>query len=144
MILRRRPEAFEHDLVVLLVYHKCCLTPRAKAAGARFVLVNAWNEWAEGMVLEPSAQWGYSYLEALLRAKAIAREVRCEDPDFKRHVQEPRRKSGGVRANTGTRGGQRGNTAEKEEDTRVVRGKRRRTAGGTAEKRENHVKHGAG
>jgi len=53
------PEIFRGQLELLVnsVLHK--------AREERVVFINAWNEWAEGMYLEPDVKFGHGYLQAV-------------------------------------------------------------------------------
>jgi len=43
----------------------------------RFVVINSWNEWAEGMAIEPSDVYGYQWLEVIQRVKHKIQRISC-------------------------------------------------------------------
>jgi lipopolysaccharide biosynthesis protein/glycosyltransferase involved in cell wall biosynthesis len=59
------PRLFQEWLEILIAQ-----TKRALPRDRRFVVVNAWNEWAEGTHLEADTRYGYAYLNAVGRALA--------------------------------------------------------------------------
>jgi hypothetical protein len=57
----------------------------ARTPADRIVLINAWNEWAEGAHLEPDLKYGRAYLEAT--ARAVGLDVR--PPPAEAAAQQP-------------------------------------------------------
>lgn len=68
---------FIYDFVQMLIYESCCQDPADQERGGKFMMVNAWNEWGEGNVLEPSNVLGYTYLKAVQEARSIERRIAC-------------------------------------------------------------------
>lgn len=59
------PEKFEDCLKKLMAV-------RRMDATNDFIIINAWNEWGEGAMLEPTKHFGYGYLEAVKNALSTA------------------------------------------------------------------------
>lgn len=75
-------ERFRKSLHAALYYESCCCEvdvggPRRKGEDDRFVLINAMNEWAEGMALEPSDVYGRTFLEAIRDTKRQLSRNQC-------------------------------------------------------------------
>jgi hypothetical protein len=51
-----------------------------KPGGDKLVVINAWNEWAEGNHLEPCQKWGRAYLEATRDALTSVRKLSSVAP----------------------------------------------------------------
>ena len=62
------PSRFRHWL-------KHCIAERVPQAYRQEVFLNAWNEWGEKAVLEPSHQYGHAYLDVLREQVAVEDQV---------------------------------------------------------------------
>ena len=69
---------FCFDLVQTMMYERCCQNPAARVQGGNLVFVNAWNEWGEGTVLEPTATTGDRYIKAVAKARKITNKIGCD------------------------------------------------------------------
>lgn len=74
--------AFETNLQAALYYESCCFDDKARKTSDRFLVINAMNEWAEGMALEPSNVYGRKFLEAIRRTKQTLQTSRCHMKDL--------------------------------------------------------------
>lgn len=61
VLINNSPEVFQEYVVKLL--------KKAKRHEDEFIVINAWNEWGEGMHLEPDEKNGYAYLQGVCKAK---------------------------------------------------------------------------
>jgi hypothetical protein len=59
ILMNATPDAFARRLRVVLE------SMRTESNELPLLMINAWNEWAEGMALEPSRRYGHGFLEAL-------------------------------------------------------------------------------
>jgi len=57
----RTPDLFKRHLRDA----RCLLENSTKSSGPKAALVEAWNEWGEGSYIEPHAEFGFGYLDAL-------------------------------------------------------------------------------
>eukprot|EP00980_Cylindrotheca_fusiformis_P016514 scaffold4927_cov105-Cylindrotheca_fusiformis.AAC.1 len=78
-------ERFRKSLHAALYYEACCFLSSSDIPSKeqqqdddRFVLINAMNEWAEGMALEPSDVYGRRFLEAIQATKQSVSLQKCE------------------------------------------------------------------
>ena len=68
---------FRESLKAAMHYESCCLHRGGAQNDDRFIIVNAWNEWAEGMTLEPSDVYGRQFLETVRGVKKEIIRVGC-------------------------------------------------------------------
>eukprot|EP01040_Poterioochromonas_malhamensis_P004194 gene4194-4489_t len=81
-------ESFEVDLINTMYYERCCFSPDVRSKSGKFITINAWNEWGEGQVLEPSEQEGYSYLRAVRRIKNKMNHIGCDARAYKHLMKQ--------------------------------------------------------
>ena len=68
------------DSLYAAVYYETCCRPTQLAASTdntKFVMINAWNEWAEAMALEPSDVYGTGFLQAIRDTKDKVLQQGC-------------------------------------------------------------------
>ena len=75
-------ERFRKSLYAATYYESCCFQnvpgEEAKEDDDRFIIINAFNEWAEGMTMEPSDVFGRRFLETVRDVKLSISTKGCD------------------------------------------------------------------
>lgn len=72
------PSDFEEWLSDIIHY-----TQKHNKANEQYIYINAWNEWAEGAILEPTTRYGYKYLDIVKKVLERNRDVEICDGERK-------------------------------------------------------------
>jgi hypothetical protein len=81
-------KSWELDLVTMMMYERCCQFPYIRKKGGQFIVLNAWNEWGEGMSIEPSEQYGLQPLQTIKKAKSMVSKMNCRWEDYQQYLRE--------------------------------------------------------
>lgn len=76
-------ERFRKSIHAAIYYESCCFPgddrkTKQKEDDDRFIIINAMNEWAEGMALEPSDVYGRQFLETIRDTKLKILRSACD------------------------------------------------------------------
>ncbi len=68
----------------------CRLYQKSMQLGNEFVFINAWNEWGEGMYLEPDKEYGFQILEAVKKAQedSMSGKIRSILPEQNKGIEK--------------------------------------------------------
>ena len=84
----RHEQSLEMDIVSSLLFSRCCQMEQHRNSGGDFIILNSWNGWVDGMVLEPSAKYGRTLLKAVRRAKNIAAVLECDWKQYDLYMRD--------------------------------------------------------
>lgn len=73
-IVENDPDTFENGMKQLI--------KKSIQYGNELVFINAWNEWGEGMYLEPDERWQYEYLASINKAKNYISECTIDSDNL--------------------------------------------------------------
>lgn len=93
-IIQRTPEAFKEYMARLIAKNVVSSSP--------FVFINAWNEWGEGMHLEPEKKYGEQFLGAMQEASEFYENYLIE---YQKKQRESNISDLGIICNTHKEGG---------------------------------------
>ena len=76
--VERIAQYFRNNVETALRYQKCCNRVIGVKDADKFIVVSSWNEWGEGLVLEPSDVFGNKFLDAIKQAKQKINIEMCD------------------------------------------------------------------